>query len=85
MLVKHKQESNNWKGTIRLIIDEKVKNNIAKCEVYSVSPFMDIFFVVVVGNSILYVDIVEKTCTCRRWKIFSIPCEHTCAVIHFIG
>ena len=65
MIVKHKQEYNNWKGTIRPKIDEKVKNNIAKVEVYSVNPFIGTFFVIVVGNSVLNVDIVERTFTCR--------------------
>ena len=66
MLVKHKQESNYWKDTLGPKIDEKVKTNITKGGVYSVNPFMETFFVVVVGNSILNVDIVERTCTCHR-------------------
>ena len=85
MLVKHKQEANNWKGTIGPKIDEKIKNNIVKGEVYSVNPFMDSFFVVVMGNSVLNVDIVERTRTCRRWQRSSIPCEHECVFILFIG
>ena len=85
MLVKHKQESNNWKGTIEPKIDEKVKNNIAKGEVYSINPFMETISVVVVGNLILNVDIVEITCTCHRWQMSGIPCEHACTVILFIG
>ena len=66
MLVKHKQESNNWKGIIELKIYEKVKNNIAKGEVYSANPFMETFFAVVVGNLVLNVDIVERICTCHQ-------------------
>ena len=85
MIVKHKQESNNWKCAIGSKIDEKVNNNIAKGEVYSVNPFMDTFFVVVVDNSVLNVDIVERTCTCRRWKMSIITYKHEYAVILFIG
>ena len=44
MLIKHKAESNAWKGIIGLKIEEKVKINIAKWEVYLVvhswKPFM---------------------------------------------
>ena len=46
---------------------------------------METFFVVVVGNSILNIDIVEITCTCHRWQISSISCEHAFTVILFIG
>ena len=50
MLVQHKAESNAWKGIIGLKIEEKVKINIAKGEVYSVSPFMETFYAVFVGD-----------------------------------
>ena len=66
-------------------IDEKVNNNDAKGEVYSVNPFMETFFAIVMGNSILNVDIVEKTCTCHRWQMYGIPHEHAYAVILFIS
>ena len=46
MLVKHKDESNAWKGIIRPKIEEKVKINIAKGEVYLVSPFMESFYAI---------------------------------------
>ena len=58
MLVKHKSESNQWKGTtIRSKIEEKRKNNIVKCEAYHVSPFRETFFVVFVDETIYNVDI----------------------------
>ena len=50
MLVKHKVESNAWKGIIELKIEENVKINITKGEVYSVSPFMETFYAVFVGD-----------------------------------
>ena len=28
---------------------------------------------------------VNKTCTCKEWQIFGIPCEHACVVILLIG
>ena len=53
MLVEHKAESNQWKGSIGLKIDEKVKINIAKGEVYTVSPFSESIFGVFIGTSML--------------------------------
>ena len=67
MLVKHKAESNQWKGLIRPKIDQKVKINIAKGEVYTVNPFSESFFCVFVDTLILNVDIKEQTCSCRGW------------------
>ena len=55
MLVKHKAESSAWKGIIGPKIEEKVKINIAKGEVYLSSPFMETFYVVFVGDLVLSV------------------------------
>ena len=85
MLVQHKAESNAWKGIIGLKIEEKVKINIAKGEVYSVSPFMETFYAVFVGELVLNVDIKEQSCTCRGWQMSGIPCDHACAVLLSIG
>ena len=85
MLVQHKAESNAWKGIIGPKIEEKVKINIAKGEVYSVSPFMETFYAVFVGDLVLNVDIKEQSCTCRGWQMSGIPCDHACAVLLSIG
>ena len=68
MLVKHKAESNVWKGIIGPKIENKVKINIAKWGVYSVSPSIKTFYVVFVGDLVLNVEIKELSCTCRGWK-----------------
>ena len=81
MLVKHKAESNVWKGIIGPKIEEKVKINIEKGEVYSVSLFMETFYVVFVGDLVLNVDIKERFCTCRDRKISGISCDHACAIL----
>ena len=52
MLVTHKAESNQWKGFIGLKIYQKVKINMAKGEVYTVSPFNESIFGVFIGTSI---------------------------------
>ncbi|KAL6329751.1 hypothetical protein AAG906_035399 [Vitis piasezkii] len=63
MLVKHKEESNNWKGCIGPKIEEKVQQKIAKGEVYPVTPFMNGIFGVSIGTTFLNVDIMKRTCT----------------------
>ena len=85
MLVRHKAKSNQWKRSIRLKIDHKVKINIGKDEVYIVSPFSESIFCVFIGTSIFNVGIKEHSCTCRAWEMSGIPCKHACAVIGFNG
>ena len=85
MLVRHKVASNQWKGYIGPKIDQKVKINIAKCEVYTVSPFNESIFCVFIGTSIFNVDIKEHSCTCRAWEMSDIPCVHAYVVIGFNG
>ena len=85
MLIRHKAKSNQWKGSIGLKIDQKVKINIGKGGVYTVSPFSESIFGVFIGTSIFNVDIQEHSCTCRAWEMPCIPCEHACEVIGFNG
>ena len=54
ILVRHKAESNQWKGSIEPKIYQKVKINIAKGEVYTVNPFSEsIFGVFILQSSML--------------------------------
>ena len=85
MLVKHKEESNNWKGFIGPKIEDKVLQNIENGEMYPVTPFMNGVFGVCIGGALLNVDIINRTCTYRGWQMLGIPCEHVAAVIIFIG
>ena len=72
-------------GFYRAKINEKLKINIVKGEVYTVNPFNESIFGVFIGTSIFNVDIKEHSCTCRAWEKSGIPCEHACAVIGFNG
>ena len=85
MLVKHKEESKNWKWCIGPKIEDKVMQNIAKREVYPVILFMNGVFGVCIGRALLNVDIMNLTCTCKGWQMLGIPCEHVAAVIISIG
>ena len=62
-----------------------MKINIAKGEVYTISPFSESIFGVFIGTSIFNVDIKEHSCTYWAWEMSGIPCEHACAVIGFNG
>ena len=66
-------------------IEDKVLQNVAKREVYPVTPFMNEVFGVCIGRALLNVDIMNCTCTCRGWKMLGIPREHTVTVIISIG
>ena len=81
MLVKHKEQSNNWKWSLRPQIEEKILQNISKGEVYPVTAFMNGIFRVCIGRAFLNVDIMKRTCTCRGWQMFGILCEHATIVI----
>ena len=65
MLVRHKAKSNQWKGSIRPKIDQKVKINIGKGKVYTVSSFSESIFCVFICTSIFNVGIKEHNCTCQ--------------------
>ena len=81
MFVNHKEESNDWKRFIGPKIEDKVLQNIAKGEVYLVTPFMNDIFGVCIGRTLLNVDIMNRICTCRGWEMLGIPYEHVAAVI----
>lgn len=83
--MKHKTESDDWKGIIGQKIDEKVKKNVAHGEVYVVCPFMDACYSIFVGEKCLNVDKWSQTCTCHGWQMLAIPCDHAYAVIISIG
>ncbi|RVW81075.1 hypothetical protein CK203_045361 [Vitis vinifera] len=85
MLVKHQEESKNWKGCIGPKIEAKVQENIAKGAVYPVTPFKNGVFGVCIGRALLNVDILNHTCTCRGWQMLGISYEHATAVIISIG
>ena len=68
LLVKHKKESNNWKGCIGPKIEEKVMTNIAKDETLLVSQFINGFFTISTGKAFVNVDMFNRSYTCRECK-----------------
>ncbi|KAL6336197.1 hypothetical protein AAG906_011079 [Vitis piasezkii] len=37
------------------------------------------------GKRFLEVELIERTCTCKAWQMFGIPCDHACATIRRMG
>ena len=85
MLVKHREESLKWKGSIGPKIDKKVLLNITKGEGYAVNPYPNSKFGFSIGRVFVIIDLVNRTCTCMAWKMSGLPCEHACAIIQSIG
>ena len=85
MLVKHKEESLKWKGSIGSKIEEKVLLNITKGEGYAVNPYLNRKFSVSIGRIFVITNLVNITCTCMVWKMLGLSCEHACAIIQSIG
>ena len=46
---------------------------------------MNGFFTICIGKSFVNVDMFNRSCTCREWKMVGIPCEHAYATILLIG
>ena len=81
MLVKHKEESKHWKGFIGPQIEEKLMKNTTKGGGYAVSPFMNSRFGVSIGRVFVIMDLINRTCTCKAWKMSGIPCDHSCVIM----
>ncbi|KAH9623671.1 hypothetical protein KSS87_000247 [Heliosperma pusillum] len=61
---------------------EKEKQEMGNCNPMRSS---DTEFQVIHKLDKLYVDLQEKTCTCRKWQLTGIPCCHAIACIYFKG
>ena len=85
MLIKHKEESLKWKGSIGLKIEEKVLLNMTNGEGYAINPYPNNKFGFSIGKIFVLTDLVNRTCTFMTWQMSGLPCEHACAIIQSIG
>ena len=85
LLVKHKDESLKWKGSIGPKIEDKVLLNITKGEGYVVNPYPNSNFGVSIDKVFVVTNLVNRTCTCMARQMSRLPCEHACAIIQSIG
>ena len=61
MLVKYKEESLKWKGSIGPKIEKNVLLNITKGEGYAVNPYLNSKFGVSIGRVFVITDLVNRT------------------------
>ncbi|OAY63208.1 hypothetical protein ACMD2_18801, partial [Ananas comosus] len=50
---------------------------------YMLNPSIDVLFQVIAADRTDVVDLSKKTCSCKRWDIDGIPCNHAMAAISF--
>nr|CAD1830065.1 unnamed protein product [Ananas comosus var. bracteatus] len=50
---------------------------------YTLNPSTDVLFQVIAADRTDAVDLSKKTCSCKRWDIDGIPCNHAMAAISF--
>ncbi|XP_020102083.1 uncharacterized protein LOC109719708 [Ananas comosus] len=50
---------------------------------YMLNPSIDVLFQVIAADHTDVVDLSKKTCSCKRWDIDGIPCNHAMAAISF--
>ncbi|XP_021742994.1 uncharacterized protein LOC110709089 [Chenopodium quinoa] len=84
-LVKKRHEMEKWTSLLCPRIQarlEKEKEKAADCEVLpsSVSQFNVRYYL-----DQLNVDLVARTCSCRKWNMVGIPCCHAIACIYFVN
>ena len=85
MLVKHKESSLKWKGSIGPKIEDKVLLNVTKGEGYVVNPYPKRKFGVSIGMVFVIANLANITCTCIAWKMSRLLCEHAYAINQSIG
>ncbi|MQM19210.1 hypothetical protein Taro_052209, partial [Colocasia esculenta] len=74
-------EAANWEITLCPNIEKVLAKIMFNARQNSVIPSDGRLFEVVNGNKIYVVNIPELTCSCHKWQLPKIPCEHACAAI----
>ncbi|RVW22032.1 hypothetical protein CK203_105178 [Vitis vinifera] len=77
----HMGTTENWKAPIGPKTKEKLLENIIKSGSFPIYPYVGGVFKVFDMKVYVDVNLRERTCTCKAWKMVGIPCEHACATI----
>ncbi|XP_074311127.1 uncharacterized protein LOC141646998 [Silene latifolia] len=67
--------------TVCPIVQAKLEEAKEKATDYSIFPSTTTLFQVKQGIDEDNVDLVTRTCTCKRWDLTGIPCSHVVAAI----
>ncbi|XP_074313949.1 uncharacterized protein LOC141649151 [Silene latifolia] len=80
-LVLKKAEMEKKQPTVCRRVQQRLEEEKDKAALYEVLPSSTRLFQVKHGIDELMVDLVAKTCTCRKWDLTGIPCSHAIAAI----
>ena len=58
--------------------------NSADSEIYTAKPVDKYVYHVKGGIKDRVVNLIDKTCTCRKFNLDLIPCSHACAAIRYV-
>ncbi|XP_074290274.1 uncharacterized protein LOC141617004 [Silene latifolia] len=83
-LVWKKTEMQKKSGTVCPRVQERLELEKEKSAMYEVLPASDRKFQVKLGIDEVSVDIIDRTCTCKKWDLTGIPCSHGVAAIFYI-
>ena len=80
MLCNRREQANKWETYLCPDIHRKVEELVEESRNLHVGRCVDDRYEVIdqCSNS---VDLSGKTCSCRRWQVYDIPCKHACAAI----
>ncbi|MQM10699.1 hypothetical protein Taro_043599 [Colocasia esculenta] len=78
---RRRTEATNWETTLCPTIEKVLAKIMFSARQNSVIPSDGRLFEVVNGNKTYVVNISEWTCSCHKWQLLKIPCEHACAAI----
>ncbi|XP_058180558.1 uncharacterized protein LOC131299036 [Rhododendron vialii] len=84
LMVKYVQRlefSQKFKGKLCPSIGKKVEKKKVKARGLAVIYSGGTVFEVTSTNKTFVVDIGDHSCTCRKWDLSGIPCNHACAAI----
>ncbi|MQM02588.1 hypothetical protein Taro_035360 [Colocasia esculenta] len=71
----------NWETTLCPNIEKVLAKIMSNARQNSIIPSDGRLFEVVNGNKTYVVNIPEWTCSCHKWQLLKIPCEHACVAI----
>ncbi|KAK6149441.1 hypothetical protein DH2020_016966 [Rehmannia glutinosa] len=66
-------------GNLTPAMEEKLRNSHEKAKKFTVEPIDQTLYVVRSGATNFTVNFVENTCTCRKFQLDHLPCEHAIA------
>ena len=85
LLVEYKNGLVKWNRCIGPKTKENILLNVSKGENYMTYLHLGSSMKVSNGKTFLKVDLMERTWTCKAWKMSGIPYDHACAAICQIG